>query len=219
MELERLSIGSEDGDIPAVMLTPPAPRGAAVVIHGYGGNKEEVLGLASRVAAAGLVTCALDLRGHGENTRPLDPGVARDVEAGLSALRRFGKVAAVGHSLGGRLALLSSADFAFALSPALARDYGATTRRMLEDLRSYRVRESEPGTVFEVLRALPEWLPSARPAAIVFGSRDVPEIVAAGRAWGSRGVAVTVLPAALHPDIIQLEATFAILGRQLASWF
>jgi hypothetical protein len=219
MNLQRLPVESEHGPIPAWILTPAEPRGAAVVIHGYGGNKEEVLGLASRIAAAGLVTAAIDLRGHGQSAMALDLDVLRDVEAALTAMRRWGKVVAIGHSLGGRLALASTAEFAFAISPALPREYGAMTRKMLDDLRSYRVREASPGVNFEVLRSLPEWRPGARPAAFVFGSRDVPEIAQACRGLLASGAAVTEVPSALHPDIIHLEQTFEILERQLREWF
>lgn len=66
MKLERKTIEAVGCGIPAVILTPGAPRGAAVVVHGYGVNKEEILGLASRVAGWGLAVCALDLRGYGE---------------------------------------------------------------------------------------------------------------------------------------------------------
>lgn len=36
------------------MIEPAAPKGAAVVIHGYGGCKEEQLGMAWRIAEKGL---------------------------------------------------------------------------------------------------------------------------------------------------------------------
>jgi dienelactone hydrolase len=46
-----------------VLIQPADPRGAAVIVHGgYGGNKEEQLGLGWRVAEAGLVAYVIDLR-------------------------------------------------------------------------------------------------------------------------------------------------------------
>jgi dienelactone hydrolase len=219
MELERLQLTSRSGAIPSVMLTPTVPRGAAVVVHGFGGNKEEVLGLASRIAAVGLTTCAIDLRGHGESTSTLDEGVSRDVEGVVEALRRWGRVAAVGHSLGGRLALASSADFAIGISPALPREYGANTRNMLAALRSHRVRESSPGVNLDILRSLPEWRPGPRPSAILFGSKDVPEIAYACRALAGVGAVVTEIAPAMHADIVHLEATFDAVEHQLTAWF
>jgi dienelactone hydrolase len=218
MELDRLELMSRSGRIPSLMLTPTAPRGAAVVVHGFGGSKEEVLGLASRVAAVGLATCAIDLRGHGESASTLDEGVLGDVERVVEALRGWGRVAAVGHSLGGRLALTSSADFAIGISPALPREYGTTTRNMLAEVRAHRVRESSPGVNFDMLRSLPEWQPGPRPSAVLFASREVPEIADACRTLAAAGAAVTEIAPALHSDIIHLGATFDVVGRQLSAW-
>ena len=90
--------------------------GAAVVVHGYGGCKEEQLGLAFRVAESGLVTYSIDLRGHGQHPLKLDYNVQDDVELAIQHARRYGKVVAIGHSLGGRLSLMSSADFSIQIS-------------------------------------------------------------------------------------------------------
>jgi len=219
MILERLEVKSKQGAIPAVALSPPDARGAALVIHSYGGSKEEVLGLASRIAELGLVAYAMDLGGHGQNPRRFNRGVVEEVEAVIAHLQRLGRVVAVGHSLGGRLALASAADYAFAISPALARAYGAATRNGLDDFRSYRVREASQAVNLDLLRSLPEWRPGPLPAAIAFGSRDVPEIIEACRAVAALGADVTEIPRAMHQDIIQLEATFEVLEKRLRAWF
>jgi dienelactone hydrolase len=78
--------------------------------------KRRMLGLAARVAERGLAACVFDIRGHGEHPAPLDAAMLEDLEAILTFLRRFGRVAAAGHSLGGRLALMSSADAVAAIS-------------------------------------------------------------------------------------------------------
>ena len=165
------------------------------------------------------MTCAIDLRGHGENDRPLDGDVLREVEAVVAPMRRFGKVVAVGHSLGGRLALASSAELVFAISPALSREYGPVTRKALDELRSYRVREARAGVVFDFLRSLPEWHPDGRATAIVFGSRDGPEIAGECRRWMAVGAPVTEIPLGLHADTIVLERTFEVLQEKLRGWF
>ena len=59
------------------------------------------MGLAWRVAEIGLTSCVIDLRGHGENLLNLDHGVLSDVGAAIEYCRRYGNVAAIGHSLGG----------------------------------------------------------------------------------------------------------------------
>lgn len=80
------------------------------------------------------------------------------------------------------------------------RTHGDETARVLQDLRGNRVRELRPGTVLEILQALPEWQPGGWPAAIVLDSRDVPEIAEACRGLRSQGA---------------MEATFAALEGQL----
>ncbi|SMC21757.1 hypothetical protein SAMN02745134_01439 [Clostridium acidisoli DSM 12555] len=66
MNITRETIKGNGFSVPSIVFTPSDLQGAAVIIHGYGGSKEEQLGLAYRVAEAGLKTFVIDLRGHGE---------------------------------------------------------------------------------------------------------------------------------------------------------
>jgi len=220
MNIKRQIIQADGLDIPCVTLTPPVSHGAAVIVHGYGGCKEEQLGLAWRVAEIGLTACVIDHRGHGENKLPLDENVLQDVEAAIKFCRSFGKVAAIGHSSGGRFCLISSADFAIGISPALKTMYSAETQRILNDLRSYRVRESFSGVNFEVLKKLPvpQSVDNTR-TLILFGSRDVPEIVSSCKELKTGGNHVIEIDQALHNDIFLLEETFAQVVKKLGEWF
>jgi len=220
MNIERGIIQTDRLDIPCVTLTPPVSHGAAVIVHGYGGCKEEQLGLAWRVAEIGLTACAIDHRGHGENKLPLDEDVLQDVEAAIKYCRSFGKVAAIGHSSGGRLCLISSADFAIGISPALKTTYSAETQRIIKDLRGYRVRESFSGVNFEVLKKLPvpQSIDDTR-TLILFGSRDVPEIVSSCKELKAKGNDVVEIDQALHNDIFLLEETFRQVVKKLSEWF
>ena len=80
MKIEREFIEADGFGIPCVILTPSVSHGAAVVVHGYGGCKEEQLGLAWRIAEIGITACAIDHRGHGEHKLPLGEDVLQDVE-------------------------------------------------------------------------------------------------------------------------------------------
>ena len=101
-ELIRLDdLKSDDGyHVPSYLLTPPRAIAGAVVVHGYGGCKEQMLGLAARLAEFGFAALCPDLRGHGEHPAPLGSGLLMDVEAGLSRLRPGGRTIVIGHSLG-----------------------------------------------------------------------------------------------------------------------
>jgi len=173
-----------------------------------------------RVAEAGITVCVIDHRGHGEHKLPLDEDVLQDVETAIKYCRSFGKVAAIGHSSGGRLCLICSADFAIGISPALKTTYSAETQRIINDLRSYRVRESFHGVNFEVLKKLPvgRSIDNIR-ALILFGSRDVPEIVSSCKELKSKGDYVIEIDQALHNDIFLLEETFGHVVKKLGEWF
>ena len=80
MNIKREIIQADGFSIPCVIVTPPISRGAALIVHGYGGCKEEQLGLAWRVAETGVTACAMDHRGHGERELPLDEGVVHGVD-------------------------------------------------------------------------------------------------------------------------------------------
>jgi len=220
MEIQRVEIKAHNADVPGISVMPRSPIGAAVIAHGYGGCKEEQLGLAMRVAESGLAVVAIDLRGHGQNPRPLDVNVLDDLEAGIDHYRRYGRVVAIGHSLGGRLALISSSDFAIGLSPPLDPRYCTRTQALLQKLRSYRVRPADAGTVFDLLQHLPPVQEGGRERTLViYGSRDVPEIVEAGDALRSCGRNAVRLEQAIHGDTYLLEETFTAISAQLSAWF
>src|SRR2546427_13118155 len=120
MNFQRVTdLFAPDGHvIPAFLFSPDSPRGGALVCPGYGGTKEHVLALAAAIAGKGLAALAIDPCGHGENMAAIGPGIRDELEAGLRYLRRFGRVAAVGISLGGAFGSLVFGDFIAALSTA-----------------------------------------------------------------------------------------------------
>jgi pimeloyl-ACP methyl ester carboxylesterase len=220
MRVERHTILNGNVRIPNVVLAPEPSSGAVVVVHGYGGSKEEVLGLSWRLAEAGFTAIAIDLRGHGEHPLPLDSDVLSDLEASLAHARRFGDVTAVGHSLGGRLALLSSSARAIGISPALPTDFDEGTRHFVKSLRGHRVREQGPDTLFATLHDLPEWAPAAtRDCALLYGTRDIPEILRACQALDLTGVRVKELPDATHGDTCMIEGTFQFVAACVREWY
>lgn len=220
LNIERLAIKSGKHEIPAVIISPVEPRGGAVIAHGYGGCKEELLGLAWRVAEQGFAACAIDLRGHGEHQLAMDKEFQTDMEAAIRYCRRFGRVVAIGHSLGGRLALMSSADFAIGISPPLDPHYCARTQELLQKVRSYRVKQESADAVFDYLSSLPA-NPQDRTGRtlIIYGSRDVQEIVASCNELSASGANVQRIEEAKHGDTYQLERTFEIIWDQLGEWF
>lgn len=217
MEITREIIKGEEVRVPTIVVTPAKLYGAAVVIHGYGGSKEEQLGLAYRIAELGFKTYAIDLRGHGENTLSLDEKVVLDAEAVVKECSKFGKVAAVGHSLGGRLALTSSADYAIGISPALGKSFGEETQKRLKSMRGYRVKENK--FITEMIGKLPDFEDKGDgKRSIIYGERDIPEIANLCKTLKSESLSVVEIENAMHSDIFSLESTIQSVVKQLKCW-
>lgn len=220
MKIERLLIPNGPIKIPSAVISAEPARGAAVIVHGYGGSKEEQLGLAWRIAEIGITAITVDLRGHGEHPLPMDDLVLSDVEAAIEYGKQFGKVTAIGHSLGGRLALLSRSDYTIAVSPALNQVFSETTCKIIENMRRYRVRESYPGINFELLKSLPTWYPESNSKTLVlYGTRDVPEIIRTCQELKPLGVRVVDVDQGLHGDTFLLEASIDCIKDRLQDWY
>lgn len=219
MNFQRVTdlISSDGYAIPGFLFSPDSPRGGAVVCHGYGGAKEEMLGLAAAIAEKGVAALVIDLRGHGENTAPLGPAIRDDVEAGVRYVRRFGRAAAVGQSLGGRLALMSSADCMVAISPAVVQEVSPQGKWMFENFPSPAVREPYSGYVIELLDALGPAPSHDRACLLLYAERDIPAMLdgAAGLTAGLSRAEVRRTTANLRPDVNHEHG----LIRYLPRWF
>lgn len=218
VEIERKIINNGDLNVPCAILKPSQLIGAAVVVHGYGGFKEETLGLAWRIAEKGFITGAIDLRGHGEHPLDLDKNILLDLETSISYFKQFGKVTAVGHSLGGRLSLISSADYAIGISPALNRTFSSQTQGLIEEMRDYRVRKSS-FNIFDILNSLPKYQIKDDKDFIIHGSRDLPEIISECNKLKSEGLNILQIDEALHGDIFLFEPTFKSVNDKMEKWY
>lgn len=218
MHVRRVAdLRSPDGHaIPAYLWEPDTARGAAVICHGYGGAKEDMLALALAVVeGAQCRALCIDLRGHGENLAPIGAGVLDDKQAALDFLSADGPVVAIGHSLGGRLALMADADLAIAVSPAVVQEISPQGRWMFENFPSPLVREPYSGYVVELLNHLGDVPQRARPCLLIHAARDIPNIIA-----GTRGLAERLPGATLHevnghlrPDVSSENAFVRYLPR------
>ncbi|MEN6348330.1 MAG: alpha/beta fold hydrolase [Syntrophomonas sp.] len=219
MNIQRLSLpATSDHALALVEIKPLQPRGGIVVVHGYGGSKEEVMGFAWRIAEAGFAVCLVELSGHGENGMPLKNDWLLDINRAIAYCRGYGKVCAIGHSLGGRLALLSAADCAIGISPALATNMSKSTRILLRNYRSYRVNEESFEDFIQLFDALPAWEPSTyRPELIIYGNRDLPQVISDCHDAEAQGATVEIVQA-MHNDIYLHEEILKIVSDHLTQW-
>ena len=167
---------SDDQRIPGFLLEPDDVIGGATVIHGHGHSKDETLGILARLTEAGMAALAIDLRGHGEHPGQLDERVAEDVDVAVNFTRRYGPTAVVGHSLGGRLALMSKADLVVAISPAIPKQVSPSAKVLFVQLPNPSVREPYPGYVLDLLNHLGPLPVLDRPTLLVSARYDTQTI-------------------------------------------
>lgn len=220
MNLQRVSgLAASDGHrIPALMLAPDAPRSGAVLLHPYGGSKEQMLGVGLALADHGVATLAIDNCGHGENPFALGPKPLLDeMESAIRFMRSYASVSCSGISLGGRLALMSSADCMVAISPAVVTEISPQGKWMFENFPSPAVREPYPGYVNELLQQLGPVPRHDKPCLLLYAERDIPMILQ-GAEELQRGLPhaeVRYVTHDLRPDVQHDHG----LIRYLPRWF
>ena len=219
MKLERITtLAATDGhNIPAYLFTPDSVRGGAALIPGYGSTKEQMLGIAAKLGDVGIAALSVDLCGHGENRTAIGPVLYDEVESAVRYVRRFGRTAAVGVSLGGRLALMSSADCMVAISPAVVAAISPQGKWMFENFPSPAVREPYSGYVVELLDVLGPAPSHGRPCLLLYAERDIPAILegAAGLKAGLLKSDLRYVTSDLRPDVKHENG----LIRYLPRWF
>lgn len=219
MNLERVTtLTATDGhNIPAYLLTPDPARGGVALIPPYGSTKEHMLGIAAALGEVGLAALSIDLCGHGENQTAIGPVMRDEVDAAVNYMRRFGRAAALGISLGGRLALMSSADCMVAISPSVVAAISPQGKWMFENFPSPAVREPYSGYVIELLDLLGPVASHDRPALLLYAERDIPAILegAAGLKAALPKSDLRYVTTDLRPDIKHDNG----LIRYLPRWF
>ena len=204
--------------LPAILIASESPQSGAVLLHPYGCSKEHMLGLGFSLAEKGVAALAIDNCGHGENTAAIGPGMLQEVEAAVQYARaRFGRVGCTGLSIGGRLALMSSADYAAAMSPAVVAEISPQGKWMFENFPRPGVREPYSGYVAELLKQLGPVPRHDRPALLVYSERDIPMILEGAKELTSLlpGAVVRHVTSDTRPDV-QHESG---LIRYLPRWF
>jgi hypothetical protein len=220
MELARiLDLRTPAGrSLPAILSTPEPPaRSGVVLLHPYGASKEQMLGLAFALGNMGILALAIDCAGHGENrTAVSSSALKEEVETALAYLRRrFDRVGCAGAGLGGRLALMSSADYIAALSPALEQ-----TSPEHEWILAYF---PQPGVraphlaISELLQELGPVPAHRRPCLLLCPEREIPEVAEAVKALHSRlpQSRIHYVLSDLRPDVDHESAAIRYLQRWL----
>ena len=219
MDFRRVNdLTAPDGHtIPGYLFSPESPRGGAVVCHPYGGSKVTCSGIAVALAERGAAALAIDLCGHGENSAPIGPAMRDEMESAIAFVRRFGRTAVIGHSLGGRLALMSTADVSVAMSPSVMAQMSPQGKWMFENLPSPGVREPYPGYVLELLEKLGPVPAHDRPCLLLYAERDIQALLdgAAGLQEKLPSAEKRIVSEDIRPDVQHEHG----LIRYLPRWF
>lgn len=155
---EKISINGQHGRLAAVLTRPAATAGGntplAILMHGFGGNKESpLLGLVSdSLIARGIATLRFDFDGHGESegkfskmTVPDEVDDALKVYDYARALPGVSEIAFVGHSQGGVVAGMSAGQLGAGKVKAVALLAPAAV------LRDDAIRGNTFGAVYDPL--------------------------------------------------------------------
>jgi len=180
MNIRRVSdLCAPDGAaIPAILLAPEAARSGAVVLHPYGTSKEHMLGLAFALGEKDIASLSIDLCGHGGNMAAIGPRMLQEVNAAIAYMRKsHRRVACTGLSIGGRLALMSSADCMAAMSPAVVSEVSPQGKWMFENFPKPAVREPYSGYAAQLLKDLGPVAAHDRPTLLLYSERDIPMIL------------------------------------------
>lgn len=121
MREERISFTNSRGDTLSGVLHHPvtsAARGAVIVCHGMESNKnsEKLVSLGEALASRGILTLRFDFSYVGESTSKFEDitysGECDDLRAAYALVRNRdpGKIAILGSSMGGTVALLFAAE-------------------------------------------------------------------------------------------------------------
>jgi pimeloyl-ACP methyl ester carboxylesterase len=208
MKVKRLS--------PTKYLIEARPfRAEGLVVHGYGGNKEEMMGLALDVAqSSGLRLVVFDLPGHGDFTGTalaLTSAVGGLNEA-LADLERPELL--IGHSLGARIGLMSQLPMAVLISMPGAAVFEGSPRDLLRVLRARRVVEASPYSgLREILNV------DVAPAAdtlMVRADHELRSSVAMASAWQALKVDCRRIDDTDHRDVVSSPRTFETINEWLA---
>ena len=219
MQFQRITdLAAADGHpIPAFLMQPQPALSGAVLVPPYGSTKEHMLGIAAALGEQQVATVSIDPCGAGENQTPIGTAMLAEVEAAIAYMRRYSRVGAIGISLGGRLALMSSADYMVAISPAVVQAVSPQGKWMFENFPSPAVREPYSGYVIELLEKLGSVKPHDRPCLLVYAQRDIPAIMegAAGLKAELPNSELHYIKTDLRPDVQHENG----LIRYLPRWF
>ncbi len=206
IEVERLSSG-------CVSISPARASAEGLVIHGYGGNLDELMGLGVTVAEAAQVRLIIfNLPGHGPD--PVTSLTLKSASAAVgTALAKLDNPSfVIGHSLGARLGLAAGLDRAILISMPGPIRFEGNRRDLLNTLRARRVRESAPFAGLKEILEKP--VDPARETLMMTAAQDIESVTVQARAWRDLCDKQVRIEGSNHLDIVSA----ALAHQEIAGW-
>lgn len=187
-----------------------------LVVHGYGGNKAEVLGLAVGIIGAAaplsLRLLAVDLPGHGQGGDYFSLRQCLDrLSQALKQLRR--PVFFVGHSVGARLGLEIGLGTGALISAPGDGLFEGGRKDLVRTLRARRVREERP---YSGLEEIVSREPRPVPTMMMVRARyELQAVTGLMEKWRHVSFQAPVVEKANHLDIVTMVNTAEVVGAWL----
>lgn len=124
---------------PVLSSNPPA-----ILLHGYGGRKEDMLAIALVLQKEGINCVIPDLPGHGESDDIFSLRNVNCLIEGINEIASQGKMMVAGHSIGALIAMNTKGSHIVALSPPGEGFFEGGNKELLKILRARRVNEQSP---------------------------------------------------------------------------
>jgi len=199
-------------DTPTYFLSPPSAKDNAIVLHGYGSNKEEIIGCALAIARANFNVYVPDLPGHGENKETFN---LKTLKKFIEGLKRFEFKLALGHSLGARIVFQLPCKRIILISPPLEAIFDGTKKELLTILRARRVKEEKYYEgLRDALKLLPMTFKAFKEILFIYAKNDLLTVKEAAKRARASNIKIEIIPDANHNDIISSQITF----KRIKEW-
>ncbi|HEY4686589.1 MAG TPA: alpha/beta hydrolase [Candidatus Subteraquimicrobiales bacterium] len=184
-----------------------------LVIHAYGSNKEEILGLAvGLVLRQDLKLLVFDLPGHGRNENLLT--LANCLQSLKRAKALLNKPTFfVGHSLGGYLGLMAGLPLGVLISAPGKAIFESSRQDLLRTLRTKRVHESTPYAGLNEILAT-----KVKPVSnmlLLRAENELKSVVDSMANWESLGFETKKVSGSNHLDIVSSHVAAEVISLWL----
>lgn len=201
---------------PTLELRPDKGKSCLVLLlHGYGGCKEEMLPIATKLNMLGYVCYIPDLPGHGKNKQAF---CLDETEVFIDKINSdfvaLSETTIIGHSVGALIAFNTNVENVVSISPPVPQiiDFEGSKTKMLKTLRVRRVIENAPfAGLREILNKM-HYPAKGANSLIVHAKNDLSSIIENSKELSKKyACALKIIQNANHNDIVSANQTTTLI--------